>query len=308
MLVLNKTQLEEILDAETAVNAVKEAFSLYSSRRVVQPQRQVLSVKGNWWGIMPSYTDLSLAVKIVNVIPSNKERNIPSVQGVVILMSPDTGETLAILDGLVLTAIRTSSASILSAELAMNTRTIGTLGIIGAGTEARYHLKLGLSYFKVGRVLISARRNHYLLAKEFGAEAVELEKVLREADVIFSTTSSSSPVILGKYLRDDFHISSIGAHTPESREIDDDTIRKIETYMVDSVEAVANETGDYIQPVNSGVLRKEKVIEIGEVINRGLNVKRPSLFKTVGIASEDNLTAYMAYKVALKKGIGINVE
>ena len=306
MLILSQKDLEEVLTADVAVSAVKEAFSLYSSGKVTQPQRQVLTVKGNWWGIMPSFTEFSFSTKIVNVIPQNKEKNLPSVQGVVILMSPDTGEVLAVMDGSVLTAIRTSAASVLSTEIALQSRKIETLGVIGAGMEARYHLKIALKYFSISRVLISARKSHYELAKEFGAEAVELEKLLGESNVIFATTSSDKPVVIGKYLSEDFHVSSIGAHTPNAREVDDDTVKKAKTYLVDSIEAVSNEAGDYIQPKERGILPRD-VYEIGEVINKGIKIQRPSIFKTVGIAAQDNLTAYTAYKEAIKRGIGVQV-
>jgi len=306
MIILSQKDLEEVLTADVAVNAVREAFSLYSSGKVTQPQRQVLTVKGNWWGIMPSFTEFSFSTKIVNVIPQNKEKNLPSVQGVVILMSPNTGEVLAVMDGSVLTAIRTSAASVLSTEIVLQSRKIETLGVIGAGMEARYHLKIALKYFSVSKVLVSARKSHYELAKEFGVEAVELEKLLRDSNVIYATTSSDKPVVLGKYLSDDFHVSSIGAHTPTAREIDDDVVKKTKTYLVDSKEAVASEAGDYIQPKERGILPKE-VYEIGEVINKGIKIKRPSIFKTVGIAAQDNLTAYEAYKEAIKRGIGVQV-
>ena len=306
MIILSKKDLEDIMAADIAVSAVREAFSLYSAGKVSQPPRQVLTVKGNWWGIMPSFTEFSFSTKIVNVIPQNKERGIPTLQGVAILMSPDTGEVLAVMDGSILTAIRTSAASVLSTEIALKSRKIETLGVIGAGIEARYHLKIALKYFSISRVLITARKSHYELAKEFGAEAVALEKLLKESNVIFATTSSDKPVVLGKYLSEDFHVSSIGAHTPTAREIDDDTVKKAKTYLVDSIEAVSRETGDYIQPKDKGILPKD-VHEIGEVINKGIKIQRPSIFKTVGIAAQDNLTAYTAYREAIKRGIGIQV-
>lgn len=305
MIILTSNNLEELLTPEIAVSAVRQAFSLFSSSRIIQPQRQVLTIKGNWWGIMPSYWDKSVTVKIVNVIPENKKKGLPSVQGSVLLFSPDTGEPLALLDGTTLTAIRTSAASVLSTELAFGGRNIGTLGVIGAGMEARYHIKIASGYLKFSRIMVTARSSHVQLAKEFGAEAVDLETLLRNSDVIFATTSSSTPVVLGKFLKDDFHISSIGAHTPEAREIDDETVKRARTYLVDSVEAVSKETGDYIQPVRGGILKQ--VIEIGEVINKGIKIERPSIFKTVGIAAQDNITALTAYEEAVKRGIGIKV-
>lgn len=77
---------------------------------------------------------------------------------------------------------------------------------------------------------------------------------------------------------------------------------------MDSMEAVANETGDYIIPKQRGMLNNKLVAEIGEIINKNIKIERPSLFKTVGIAAEDNVTAYIAYQEAIKRGIGTNVS
>ncbi|WP_338600287.1 ornithine cyclodeaminase family protein [Sulfolobus tengchongensis] len=308
MIGLSSKDLNELLKAEIAVSAVKEAFKLHYQKKILQPQRLVMTIKGNWWGLMPSSTDYSFVTKIVNVIPKNKDKGLPSVQGIVILMSPDTGEPLAIMDGTTLTAIRTAAASILSTEIVMKTRSIGNLGIIGAGTEAYYHAKLSLEYFKIQKLLVSARKSHFELAKSMGGEAVDLDTLLKNSDVIFSTTSSSTPVVLGRYLKDTFHVASIGAHTPDAREIDDETIVKIRSYLVDSLEAVSKESGDYIIPSQKGLLKNKVIKEIGEIIDKGLEVERPSIFKTVGISAEDNITAYVAYQEAIKKGIGINVS
>ncbi|QXJ30167.1 Ornithine cyclodeaminase [Saccharolobus shibatae B12] len=308
MIILARKDLDELFKAEIAVNSVREAFKLHYEKKINQPQRLVMSVKGNWWGLMPSSTDYSFVTKIVNVIPENKERGLLSVQGVVILMSPDSGEVLAIIDGTTLTAIRTAAASVLSTEIAINGRNIGNLGIIGAGTEAYYHAKLALEYFKVQKIYISARKSHFELARKIGGEATDLETLLKNSDIIFATTSSNVPVVLGKYLKDIFHVSSIGAHTPDSREIDDDTIVKVKSYIVDSLEAVSKESGDYIIPKQRGLLENKMIKELGEIIDKGIKVERPSLFKTVGIAAEDNVTAHIAYEEASKRGIGVNVS
>jgi Predicted ornithine cyclodeaminase, mu-crystallin homolog len=97
-------------------------------------------------------------------------------------------------------------------------------------------------------------------------------------------------------LKEDFHVSSIGAHTPGAREIDDETIAKAKTYIVDSLQAVSSESGDYIQPQKKGLIKN--VIEIGKIITENIKIERPSIFKTVGISAQDNLTAYYAYKLS----------
>jgi len=301
MLFLRASDVDKALRPETAVQAVREAFIELSSGRINQPKRTVIMIKGDWWAVMQSATENAFVAKVVNVIPRNVARNKPAVNAVVLLMDPVDGSPLAVMEGSVLTAIRTSAASVLSTEVAYG-RNVGTLGVIGAGTEARYHLKIALKYLKVGKVLITARKSHYALAKEFGAEPTDLETLLRQSDVIYATTSSKEPVVLGKYLKDDFHVSSIGAHTPDSRELDDEAVKRAKTYLVDSMEAVSEEAGDFIEPKKKGIL--PRVLEIGEVISKGLKVERPSVFKSVGTSAQDNLAAYYAYREALRLGLG----
>ncbi len=294
MKVLTDQDLLDLLPPERAVSAMKEAFSLLYRGEVLSPQRTVLTVKEDWWGVMPCRTKYLFTVKVIAVIPGNRVRGLPAVNGAVLAMSPDTAEPLALLPGATLTAIRTSATSILSTELAVG-RKVGVLGVIGAGQEAEFHIRMAQGYLSPSRILVTSRKSHVELARRTGAEAVDLDTLLRESDVIFATTSSTTPVVKGKLLKEGFHVASIGAHTPEARELDDETVGRARTYMVDSLEAVSKESGDYIQPARSGVLRG-KVVELGEVLERGVKVERPSIFKSVGVAVQDNLASYYAIR------------
>ncbi|WP_287689563.1 ornithine cyclodeaminase family protein [Metallosphaera javensis (ex Sakai et al. 2022)] len=294
MKVLTDQDLLNLLPPEKAVSAMKEAFSLLWRGEVISPQRTVVTQKGDWWGVMPCKTRYLFTVKVVAVIPGNRERGLPSVNGAVLALSPDTAEPLAVLPGATLTALRTSATSVLSTEIAVG-RKVGVLGVIGAGQEAEFHIRMAQGYLSPSRVLVTARKSHVELARRTGAEAVELDTLLREADVIFATTSSTSPVVKGSLLKDGFHVASIGAHTPDARELDDDAIRRARTYIVDSLEAVSRESGDYIQPARSGALGA-KVLELGEILVKGIRVERPSIFKSVGVAVQDNLATYYAIK------------
>lgn len=222
MRIFTDQDLIDVLTPERAVSAMREAFSMLWRGEAILPQRTAFTEGRDWWGVMPCKTKYLFTVKVVAVIPGNRDRGLPSVNGSVLAMSPDTAEPLALLPGATLTAIRTSATSILSTELAVG-RKVGVLGVIGAGQEAEFHIRLAQEYLSPSRILVTARRSHFELAKRTGAEAVDLDFLLREADVIFATTSSSTPVVKGDLLKDSFHVSSIGAHTPDAREIDDST-------------------------------------------------------------------------------------
>ncbi len=307
VLVLSKDDLLKVADSSTLVDSAKEAFSSYSTGKVTQPERQVEVVNGNWWGSMIGFNEQSFGIKIVNVINENKKRGKASVNGVAILFSSETGEPECIAEGSTLTALRTAAASVLSTWLALGKKSFNSLGIIGAGEEAYYHVKIAKDFFSIGSIMIHARSSHVRMAKELDLIATDLKELLSSSEVIFSTTSSHEPVVLGKFLRPDFHVSSIGAHTPGSRELDDDVISKAKTIIVDSKEAVSKESGDIVIPSSLGMLG-DKVIEIGEVISKGIKIERPSVFKTVGIASQDLMAMSYLCKKAEREGIGREVE
>ncbi len=308
LLFLSKRDLLEIEDSLSLIDAVKDAFSSFSSGKVKQPERHVDIVNGNWWGTMIGFNDEVFGTKIVNVINTNKEKQgKSSVNGIGILFSSTTGEPECVVEGSALTGLRTAAASVLSTWIAMGSKTIGTLGVIGAGEEAFYHVKLAREFFSIDKIMITARSSHLKLAKEMGITPSDVRTLLSSSDVIFTTTSSRDPVVFGKFLREDFHISSIGAHTPDSRELDDDVITRARTIMVDSMDAVYRESGDVIIPYQTGLLKDKKVVEVGKVIRENLKIERPSVFKTVGIASQDVITMKYLCEKARKDGKGIEL-
>jgi alanine dehydrogenase len=299
---LSSRDVDEIMTPELAVRSSRLAFSWFSKGQVSQPRRQVLTVNGNWWGIMPSYGSEVFSLKVVNVIEGNRQRGLPTINGLVLLMSAHDGSPLAIIDGPTLTAWRTAAASVLSTELVMG-RKVGTMGIVGAGTQAKYHHRVATGYLNVDQVLITARKGHLSLAKELGASPVEGDTLFKRADVVFAATSSTVPVVRGALLKDQFHVCSVGAHTMDSRELDDDTIRRTSTFLVDSLEAVSHESGDLKRATELGI----RVMEIGRALEGG-KIERPTVFKTVGIAAQDLAAALLLYQEAQRKGAGKVLE
>ncbi len=321
--VINGGDVDKLVDSADGVagliNAVAEAFRDYSLGNVKMPQRTVIYLNNDWWGVMPcGARGMGFSVKIVNVIEGNRARGLPTTQGIVILMNDITGQPLAVINGTVLTAWRTAAATAVSIKyLARGTDNIA---IIGAGLQARYHLLLLSRAFSIKKLLIHSRTRERALelarlAQERGIDAVVVDSgvdAVRQADIVITATTSREPVIRGSWLHGGMHISSIGAPEVNARELDDEVIRRASTIVVDSRAAVMNETGDIIIPMKSGLINENDLVEIGEIISgvrQGrLGNDEITLFKSVGIAAEDLAAANYVYNLARSRNIGITLE
>ncbi len=319
ILVLNGEDLERILKPEELVKAVGEAFKLLSEGKTVTPSRTVMWVEGNWWGIMQSYVPgYGVGVKIVNIVPSNRERGLPTIQAVVALLDPVTGSPQAILEGGVLTALRTAAASALSIKY-MVPKEPGAIAIIGAGYQARYQLKFALTYFKPSEVRIydirrEASESYAEYVKGLGLKPVicsSPQEVVKGARLVIEASTTKEPVIFGEHLEPPVHVVSIGAHTPEARAFNDEVLRRAESIVVDSKKAVMEETGDIRIPVEKGLIKLEDICELGELVAgkcKGRVGNGVTVYKSVGVAVQDACAAGLAYRLAKELGIGLKVK
>jgi len=319
ILILRSQELEELLKPEILVEEIARAFAAFSEGRTVTPPRTVMYVEGNWWGIMQSYVPgYGVGVKVVNIIPANRDRGLPTIQAIVALLDPITGSPLAVMEGGVLTALRTGAASAVSAKY-MAPRERGALAIIGTGYQAIYQLRFVASIYKPEEVRIydirpEAMREFKKYAERLGftvTECSRLEEVFANARVVIEASTTKTPVIYGRYLEPPVHVISIGAHMPDARALDDDVLKMAETIVVDSREAVLRETGDIRIPLEKGVVKMENIAELGEVVagkKPGRVGRGVTVFKSVGLAIQDACAAGLAYKLAVEKGVGTLVE
>jgi ornithine cyclodeaminase/alanine dehydrogenase-like protein (mu-crystallin family) len=320
VLLLSGRELEELLSPAILIDEVERAFVAFSEGRTVTPPRTVMWVEGNWWGVMQSYVPgYGVGVKVVNVIPANLERGLPTIQAIVNLFDPTTGSPLAVMDGGVLTALRTGAASAVSAKY-MAPRERGPIAIVGTGYQARYQLRFVSYVYRTDEVRIydireAAAESFKEYAESLGFRVVRCRsatEAVEGARVVIEATTTRTPIIEGRYLSRPTHVISIGAHMRDARALDDDAISLAETVVVDSREAVMLETGDIRIPVERGILTLDRVSELGEVASgrrRGrLSDEGITVFKSVGLAIQDVAAAAVAYREALKRGVGRYVD
>jgi ornithine cyclodeaminase/alanine dehydrogenase-like protein (mu-crystallin family) len=276
---------------EDLIPAMADALRDLSAGAVLQPLRTVLSISphNGFLGVMPA-AGRALGAKLVTFYPQNKE--VPTHHAMVLLFRPETGEPLAVMDGRLITEMRTAAVSAVATKLLARTD-IKTLTILGSGVQARSHLKALRLVRSFGEVRVWSPRNAERFAREFNVQAAHsAEEAVRGADIIVVATAAISPVVRGEWLAPGAHINAVGATRPNWRELDDELLQR-STIYVESREPALKESGDIIAA-------DKELIEIGEVIvgkqSGRKSADQITLFKSVGVAVEDIATAELVLK------------
>jgi ornithine cyclodeaminase len=253
-----------------------------------------------------------MGVKAVTVFPDNRERDKPAVFGTYVLLSAETGESMAVMDATRLTAWRTGAASALASRY-LSRADASRLLMVGAGALAPRLIRAHASVRPIREVAIwnRTRQRAEALASELADTgltidiASDLETAARRADIVSTATISSEPVIRGAWLRPGTHVDCVGAYRPNMRESDDEVVRRARIF-VDTRAGAFSEAGDIVQPLQAGVISKADVrADLFDLV-RGTAPGRTSaeeitFFKSVGAAIEDLAAAIAVYEQALSK-------
>jgi len=277
------------------IPAMEKALIDFSSGKVTQPVRQVIAVDppGGFYGMMPALTPEGLGQKIVTFYPPNAEKDLPTHMAIILLNDPQTGAPLAVMDGRLITEMRTAAVSAATTKL-LAPRDAKVLAILGSGVQARSHLEALqlVRQFEEIRVWSPNKPHAEQFAKEIGAKVISPEAAVRDADVIVTATSSTVPILQGKWLKPGCHVNAVGACRPDWRELDDDAMRNV--VFVDSREAAMKESGDVI-------LSEAKIYaELGEAFADKVppRANEITIFKSLGMAVEDIAAALLVYRSA----------
>src|SRR5205085_7311313 len=248
-LFLDEEQVRHHLRMVDLIPAMEKTLIDFSAGKVTQPVRSVIKVDvaaaTGFLGLMPALTPNGLGLKAVTFYPSNAERGIPTHMATIFLVDPETGTPLAIMDGRLITEMRTAAVSAAATKL-LAPPDAKILAILGSGVQARSHveaLQLVRRFEKV-RVWSPTKEHAEQFAKEIGGTAMSAEEAVRGADVIVTATNSKTPVLEGSWLKSGCHVNAIGACRPDWRELDDDSMRNV--VFVDSREGALKESGDVI--------------------------------------------------------------
>jgi thiomorpholine-carboxylate dehydrogenase len=294
-LYLDEEQVRQHLRMEELIPAMEKALIDFSAGKVTQPVRSVITVDppGGFFGMMPALTPEGLGIKIVTFYATNTDREIPTHMATIFLVDPETGTPLAIMDGRLITEMRTAAVSAAATKL-LAAPDAKVLAILGSGVQARSHveaLRLVRNFEEV-RVWSRAAKHAERFANEIGAKAMAAELAVRDADVVVTATNSKTPVLKGSWLKPGCHVNAVGACRPDWRELDDDAMANV--VFVDSREAAMKESGDVI-------LSGAKIYaELGEAFAGKVpsHSSETTIFKSLGMAVEDIAAALLVYESA----------
>ena len=282
IVVLDEPAVEQRLRYQELIPAIADALAALSSGHVVQPVRSVLPIAAHqgFFGVMPAYAG-ALGAKLVTFYPQNV--GIHTHHALIVMFKAETGEPLAVMDGRLITEMRTAAASAVATDRLARANA-SVLGILGSGVQAKSHLAALRHVRSFKEVRVWSPRNAPAFAQRHGVKAAaSAADAVRGADVVVVAATSTTPILQGRWLAPGTHVNAIGATRPNWRELDDDLVTTARVF-VDSREAALRESGDIIAA-------KQEVTEIGAVVAGAdpgrRNPNEITLFKSVGVAVED---------------------
>ncbi|CEK29487.1 ornithine cyclodeaminase [[Clostridium] sordellii] len=324
MLLLSKSDIKKVFTMRDAIEADKEAFKIYTEGKSVVPLRTNIPAPKEEGSMlfMPGYIeDLDCAgVKIVSVFPNNIKKGKPVTPATVLLMDGITGEVSAILDGTYITQLRTGAAS--GAAIDVLARKDAKKGaLIGTGGQAASQLEAIIEARNLEEVYIYDidldRTNKFVnqMQEELSnyntkfKAAKSSDEAIEDADVIITVTTSKKPVFDGNKVKKGATISAVGSYLPVMQELDPVALTRANKIFFESTDAVLSESGDILNPLENGTITKDDFSgELGQVINNEIlgreNDEEIIVFKTVGIAVQDVVTAKKIYDKAIEKNVG----
>lgn len=322
MLILSKKDIEQSITMNEAIDVMEKAFVEYAKGNYVMPERLFVKVEeDDTLLIMTSAVGDSIGTKIVTSYPSNTGTEEPVTQGFITVNNRYNGKTLSLMDGTLLTAIKTAAVS----GVAMRVFKQGakSVGLVGTGLQGLYQLIAALETTSVEKVYVYNRSQEKIPAfieefRELSGSDVEViiaennVELVTVSDIIITATTSNHPVIPDEAeLYDGKLVIGVGSFNKHMRELPEALFRNAPYYFIDS-EKGKEECGDIIDPIAKGWIDENRVVLMSELLTNNftgkIDANKPIVFKTVSMALFDTLIGEYVYQKCKQLNLGINVD
>lgn len=315
-LLLSEADVRAVLTMPIAIESVEAAFRRIADGTANVHPRRRLHLEGFSYLHYMAAADGAGGYEGLKIYTSSRE----GLRFMIPLFRAKTGELLAILEGDYLGQMRTGAATGLATRL-LAREDARSVGIIGTGLQAKTQLEAIAAIRKIERVRAFGRNldRRDSFARETSAKlgipveaAASAEEVVRQAEILVTATTATTPVVESRWVRPGTHINAVGANFPQKRELDSETVMRADAIFADSCEQANMEAGDLIQSFAEESSRWNNVKELASLV-AGRIAGRTSpdqitLFKSSGIAIEDIVTAGRVYELALERKLGKQVS
>lgn len=307
MIILNRSEIEKVYNMDMAIKSAEK--SIITNAEIPLRINFDIPEKNGQVLYMPAYLKEQgiTGLKIVSVFPDNSKVGLPVIPAQIILMNPDTGETMCMVDGTYVTQLRTAAIQGLATKLLSNKNSKYGL-IIGAGGQSFFQAEamarvrsLEVIYIFDNNIEKSKKIANLLKEelKDLNTEYIpisDINEVISKVDIITSVTTSKTPTFDGSKVKKGVHVNGVGSYTKEMIEVPSNYIEKVNKVFMDSEEGVMSEAGDVLEAINLGKLDTNSCFEIGEVIKGKVTGRDTAdeytFFKTVGTAVLDIVTGW----------------
>jgi ornithine cyclodeaminase/alanine dehydrogenase-like protein (mu-crystallin family) len=323
ILFFSSTDIHALLGMKDCIEAMKIAFTALSHGEAVMPVRTRLDMTADNANalFMPVYLPSiqKVAVKTVTNCIDNPSRNLPMIHAMMMVFDSKTGVPLAVLDGEAITAMRTGAVSGLATSL-LARKDAAIAAIIGTGAQGETQLEAVCAVRDIQKAYVfdlqadKAKAFAAKMSKKLNLEVVAAgsNDDLAKADVICTATPSRTPVFEDSQLKNGVHINGVGSYKPDMIEIPHKTIARAKV-VVDQRQGCLAEAGDLLQPIQQGLLSEDHIHgELGDVVTGKIasreNEDEITVFKSVGVAVQDLISADLVLKKAQEKGVGTHLQ
>lgn len=323
VLVLSWRDVESLLDPDEVITVVEDAFREKGFGRVQMPPKMYLffnEYNGDL-RVMPAYIPKfrMAGVKVVNVHPDNPSRSMLTVMATIIIVDPETGAPLSVMDGTLITAYRTGAGGAVAIKY-LARRDSRVLGVVGAGVQGHIQTIFASRVMRVEKVkvydVVKSKTESYKreMEKTLGVDVLVCDTVecsVKGVDVLVTATPARGPVVKAEWVEPGLHINAIGADAPGKQELDPAILKKAKI-VVDDLEQ-ASHSGEVNVPLSQGIISLSDIYgELGEVVAG----KKPgrvgseeiTIFDSTGLAIQDIATAQLVYRKAIEKKLGVLLD
>lgn len=326
IIILTEKEIRQVVGVdEEALAAVTDAFNRLAQGRAVMPPIMRVDIAENNGEVDVKSAYLqgldSFAIKVSSGFFDNAQMGLPSLSGMMILLSTQTGFPQAVLlDNGYLTDVRTGMAGALAARH-LAPKQIATVGVIGSGSQARYQIRSLKLVRDFERVLVYSinREDDVRYAEEMapllGAEVVpadDAETVVRESDVVVTTTPARTPIVKAAWLHPGLHITAMGSDAEAKQELEAAVLGRADVVVCDT-KAQASRLGELHHALEAGVISEDDpIVELGELTLADQSGRRSleqiTICDLTGTGAQDTAIARLAYLKARAAGLGLEIE